>query len=58
MFQIIKGLSVTHRKSNLSLGYLILTACDMVPDQGLEAILILLHSCSVELGTLRAQTES
>lgn len=53
IFQVIKALSVTLRQSNLSLGYLTLTACDMVPDHSLEAISILLHSCSVELGKLQ-----
>lgn len=52
-FQVIKALSVTLRQSNLSLGYLTLTACDMVPDHGLEAISILLNSCSVESGKLQ-----
>lgn len=53
IFQIIKVLSVTLRQSNLSLGYLTWTAHDMVLDHNLEAISILLHSCSVELGKLQ-----
>lgn len=53
IFQVIKALSVTLRQLNLSLEYLTLTAHDMVPDHGLEAISMPLHSCSAELGKLQ-----
>lgn len=50
IFHVIKAQPVTPKLSNLFWGYLILTAYNTEPDRGLEAISILLCSCSVALG--------
>lgn len=50
IFHVIKAQPVAPKLSNLFWGYLILTAYNTVPDHGLEAISILLRSCSVALG--------